>query len=202
MDKNSDRGSPPPLFNSPVQFRAEGAISNVAMNTDLLFMERLVPCQSRVYRYIASLISHRIDAEDLFQKTCLSAWEQRSTYDPDRDMFLWLCGIARNHVRHYFRSRKSSPTQLAPDVMEQLADLRLTDDARQEERRRALEGCLEKLPGKDREVLETYYGRHQPVREMAAALGRSTEAVFKSLQRLRTLLHDCISAGLPGEAGS
>lgn len=171
------------------------------MTADLFFMERLVPCQSRVYRYIASLIAHRVDAEDLFQKTCLSAWEQRREYDSGRDMFPWLCGIARNHVRHYYRNRKSSPAQLAPDVVEQLADLRLTDDARQEERRLALEGCLEKLPGKDREVIETYYARRRPVREVAASLGRSTEAVFKSLQRIRTLLYDCISAGLPGGAG-
>jgi RNA polymerase sigma-70 factor (ECF subfamily) len=108
-------------------------------------------------------------------------------------MFLWLCGIARNHVRHYYRGRRTSPLQLSPDVVEQLAELRIADDSRQEARRRALEGCLEKLPAKDREVLEAYYGQHRPVREVADSLGRTADAVFKSLQRLRSALFDCVA---------
>lgn len=168
--------------------------------TDAGFMERLVPCQSRLYRFVASLVPNRADSEDIFQKTCLSAWEQRSTYDPGREMFLWLCGVARNHVRHYYRSRRTSPIRLAPDVIEQLADLRLAEDTRERQRQLALEGCLEKIPRKDREVLEAYYGRHRPVRSVAASLGRSADAVFKSLQRLRTSLYDCVAATLSGEA--
>jgi RNA polymerase sigma-70 factor (ECF subfamily) len=168
--------------------------------SDAGFMERLIPCQSRLYRFVASLVPNRADSEDLFQKTCLSAWEQRSTYDPSREMFLWLCGVARNHVRHYYRSRRTSPVRLAPELVEQLADLRLADDAREDQRQRALEGCLEKLPSKDRDVLEVYYSQHRPVRSVAESLGRSADAVFKSLQRLRSGLYDCVAATLSGEA--
>jgi len=166
---------------------------------DARFMERLVPCQSRLYRFIASLVPNRADAEDLFQKTCLSAWEERRDYDFSRELFLWLCGIARNHVRHYYRGRQRLPVRLAPDVIEQLAELRLRESSREEERQKALEHCLEKLVPKDRDLIEAYYRAHRPTREVAAALGRSLEAVFKALQRTRTLLHDCIADQLSGK---
>jgi len=169
---------------------------------DAEFMARLVPCHSRLYRFVASLVPNRADSEDIFQKTCLSAWEQRSSYDPGREMFLWLCGVARNHIRHYYRGRRNSPVRLSPVVIEQLADLRLAEDAREEQRQKALEACMEKLPRKDRDVLEAYYAQTRPVRSVAAALGRSTDAVFKSLQRLRTALYDCVAAALSGEAPS
>lgn len=159
-------------------------------------MERLVPCQSRLYRFIASLVPDRPDAEDLFQKTCLSAWNQRADFDPSRDLFPWLCGIARNHVRHHYRDRRGSPVRLAPDVVEQLADLRLAEEARDEDRQRALDDCLRGLPPKDRRILADYYGDRRPVRSLAAALGRSADAVFKSLQRLRAALFDCVEGKL------
>lgn len=170
------------------------------MRSDSGFMERLVPCQSRLYRFIASLVPDRTDAEDLFQKSCLSAWEERGKYDEARELFPWLCGIARNHVRHHYRSRHASPVQLAADVVEQLVDLRIAEEAREEQRQRALGACLEKLPGKDRQVLEAYYGQRRPVRSVADSLGRSAEAVFKTLQRARSALHDCIASNLSGEA--
>ncbi len=163
------------------------------------FMGRLVPLQSRLYRFVASLVPQRADAEDLFQKTCLSAWEQRAAYDPSRDLFPWLCGIARNHVRHYYRSRAGSPVRLAPDVVEQLADQRMQDEAREERRQRALDGCLEKLTSKDRALLEGYYKDERPVRDVAASLGRSPDAVFKTLQRLRSALYDCVNLSLGGD---
>jgi RNA polymerase sigma-70 factor (ECF subfamily) len=165
---------------------------------DSAFMERWVACQSRLYRFVATLVPGRADAEDLFQKTCLSAWEGRAGYDPGRDLFLWLCGIARNHVRHFYRSRRSAPVALAPDVVEQLADLRISEDARAEERQKALDDCLGRLSPADRGILGDYYGGRESVRELAARLGRGTEALFKALQRLRTALHDCVNARLSG----
>jgi RNA polymerase sigma-70 factor, ECF subfamily len=160
------------------------------------FMGRLVPLQSRLYRFVASLVAHRSDAEDLFQKTCLTAWEQRAAHDPSKDLFPWLCGIARNHVRHHFRSRSRGLLHLAPDVVEQLADQQLRETAREERRQQALDGCLGKLAAADRALLEGYYRDERPVRDVAASLGRSPDSVFKLLQRLRGALYDCVNLAL------
>jgi len=157
-------------------------------------MERLVPCQSRLYRFIASLVPDRADAEDLFQKTCITAWKERETFDPSRDLFPWLCGIGRNHVRHHYRSRRGAPIALAPDVVEQLADLKVEEAGRDEARQRALDDCLRGLSPQDRKMLEAYYGDRRPVRSLATALGRSADALFKTLQRLRAGLYDCVNS--------
>src|SRR5688572_8817032 len=95
--------------------------------SDDAFMVRLVPLQSRLYRYIASLVPVRADAEDLFQNAVLAAWQRRKSFDSAADLFAWLCGIARNQVCNYYRSRQRSRMMFDQDVIEQLA-LRLEQE--------------------------------------------------------------------------
>jgi hypothetical protein len=64
------------------------------------FVTGLIPLQTRLYRYIAGLVPVCADAEDLFQESLLTAWQERIRSDFSRDMFAWRCGIARNHSHH------------------------------------------------------------------------------------------------------
>ena len=68
----------------------------VTWGPDDWFVTGLIPLQTRLYRSIAGLVPVRADADDLFQKSLLTAWQERIRYDSSRDMFAWLCGIARN----------------------------------------------------------------------------------------------------------
>jgi RNA polymerase sigma-70 factor (ECF subfamily) len=162
------------------------------------FVNRFVPCQSRLYRFIGTLVPNRADAEELFQKTNLTAWQVRHTFDQGREIFPWLCGIARNHVRHYYRHRRTSPLRLDPDVVEQLAQLQMDEDATMRNRERALTRCLEKLPDRQRELVEQYYGNEQTIKSFAESRGQTPEAVYKALQRVRAALYQCINRTLAG----
>ena len=162
------------------------------------FVQRFVPCQSRLYRFVATLIPNRADAEELFQKTNLTAWQVRDSFDRDRAMFPWLCGIARNHIRHYYRSQRTSPVRLQPDVIEQLAQLQMDEDAVMQERERALMRCLDLLPEKHRRLIEAYYGTEQTVKSFAEDRGQTPDAVYKALQRARAWLYQCIHRTLAG----
>ena len=70
-------------------------------------------------------------------------------------------------------------------------------DARHE----ALGHCLQKLPVRDRELVLTRYEPGSGVEEAALRSGRSLEAAYKALTRIRKLLFDCVSHQLaPGGA--
>jgi RNA polymerase sigma-70 factor, ECF subfamily len=51
---------------------------------------------------------------------------------------------------------------------------------------------MEKLPAQQRAIVEAYYFRRQSVDLIAAETRRSVEAVYKTLQRIRWTLRQCI----------
>jgi RNA polymerase sigma-70 factor (ECF subfamily) len=169
-------------------------------NPDDAFVVRLVPLQSRLYRYIASLVPVRADAEDLFQKSVLAAWQGRGGFRRDADLFAWLCGIARNHIRLHYRSRLRSKVVFDQDVVDQLADRLQQEDEWFQRRQSALAGCLDRLRDGQRLLVEQYYRSDATIRDFALGRGLSAEALYKSLGRIRAALRGCIEATLAREA--
>ncbi|MCE9603498.1 MAG: sigma-70 family RNA polymerase sigma factor [Planctomycetia bacterium] len=159
------------------------------------FAERVVRTQQRVFRYLVSLVPNRADAEELFQQTCLTLWENWERYDPALDFLPWACGIAHNHVRNFHRKRQNTQVQLELDVVDMLAarscELRRTDD----DKLAALRQCLAQLNDPNRLLIEGYYGG-KTVPEIAAQRSATPNAVYKLLHRIRETLHDCVSMRL------
>lgn len=160
-----------------------------------LFAERLVKNQQRVFRYVVSLVPNRADAEELFQQTCLTLWECWERYDAALDFFPWACGIAHNHVMNFRRKRQNAQVQIQADVLELLAQASLERQQREDYRLAPLEDCLAELSDRNRTVIKGYYGG-RTVQEIARQLSSSPNAVYKLLDRVRGLLHDCVTTRL------
>ncbi|MCL4207276.1 MAG: sigma-70 family RNA polymerase sigma factor [Pirellulaceae bacterium] len=63
--------------------------------TDDRFITVLLANQSRVYRFLFTFVPRREDVEDLFQQTCLTLWQERAKFDPEKGEFAsWACAIA------------------------------------------------------------------------------------------------------------
>lgn len=170
-------------------------------NGDEWFITPFVRSQSHLYRYIACLVPRRADAEDLLQKTSLTAWQERHRVDRSRDLFPWLCGIARNHVRHYYRSQQRSKVVIDLELVEQMAERLVDADEFLHHRQQALSSCLDKLAPEDRRFLQRFYGQDQTVKQFASILERTVASIYKRLQRLRAALYDCVSETLAREVG-
>jgi RNA polymerase sigma-70 factor, ECF subfamily len=65
-----------------------------------------------------------------------------------------------------------------------------------DERRDALAGCLEKLRPRDRGLLVHRFAEGATIQTAAAHDGRSVEAVYKALAKIRQALFDCVSRTL------
>jgi len=163
------------------------------------FAERVVRNQHRVFRYIVSLVAQQADAEELFQETCLTLWENWERYDLTLDFVPWACGIAHNKVRNFYRKRQHSQVQLDDDVVELLAARSLERQQHEDNRLTALRLCLNELPERSRSIIESYYGG-QTVQELADQRSATRNAIYKLLDRVRETLHDCVSLRIAGEA--
>jgi RNA polymerase sigma-70 factor (ECF subfamily) len=156
------------------------------------FIALLLANQSRVYRFLFTLVPWREDVEDLFQKTCLTLWQERAKFDPTKGEFAsWACAIAQNHVRNFRRREATRRTLLSEEVAELLVATREPGGRFSEDCHQALRHCLNRLPPHQLALVEESYHEGK-LNEAAAAAGRSVNAVYKSLRRIRAILHDCM----------
>ncbi len=168
------------------------------------FAELFVTAQGKVYRYILTLVPHVADAEDLFQQTSLTLWEKWEQYDPTAPFMPWACGIARNHIRNHIRKaiRQGHLVHLSERLMERIADIREQSDSGLEKRRGALGQCLQKLSDKHRQMLDRRYDAGASIENVASEFGLSIEAAYKTIQRIRRTLHDCIRVEISSEGSA
>lgn len=63
----------------------------------------------------------------------------------------------------------------------------------------SLDRCLEKLPEKQRVLVDGYYFKQSSVETVAQQARRTVDAVYKALQRIRLQLRECMERSLQEE---
>ena len=147
--------------------------------------------QRQIFAYIYTLVPDRHDAEDLLQETSLVICEKFEEFRPGSDFVAWACQIAWWRIRYsrqkFARSKVIFDDELLAKVAQTAGEMAQELDERHE----ALASCLKKLAPRDRELVLTRYEPGSGVAEAAQRSGRSMDAAYKALNRLRKLLHDC-----------
>ena len=154
--------------------------------------------QRRIFGYIYTLVPDRHAAEDLLQETSLVICEKFSEFRSGTDFVAWGCQIAWWQVRASRTKFARSKVVFDETVMESVAHTAAELAPEQDARHEALAHCLQKLNPRDRELVMVRY--ESGVEEAAQRTGRSIVAAYKALNRLRRLLHDCVTNTLTTEA--
>ncbi|MEW4564829.1 sigma-70 family RNA polymerase sigma factor [Bremerella sp. JC770] len=156
------------------------------------FAELFVRNEASVYRYIVSLVPNRADADELFQQTNLTLWTIWDRYDASCEFLPWAFGIARNEIRNFVRKRNRKHYELTDDVIAELTERRLRDHELLAEQQDMLNTCLDKLSAKQRDLVSLCYGSESSMKAVADQRGQSADSIYKALQRIRDLLHNCV----------
>jgi len=148
--------------------------------------------EQELLRYILASIPRVEDAREVLQETAAALWRKMNAYDPAMPFTPWACRFAANEIRAFLRREHRQRRWLDEDVAELLR-------VHQESRAAALPAqvdhlreCLEALPAAQHELLRRYYFEEVPVESIAGALNRTADAVYKTLQRSREALADCV----------
>ena len=162
------------------------------------FLSRFLKAERRIFAYILTLLPHRADAEDVHQEVILTMWEKFDEHDPPADFAAWGCRIAYFRILEYRRSQRRSRLLFSDEMLEQLTRTITRDSSalQLEERREALAQCIGKLGPRDRELLVERLREGATARSTADRVGRSVDAVYKALARIRKCLYDCIARSL------
>jgi RNA polymerase sigma-70 factor (ECF subfamily) len=149
--------------------------------------------QRQIFAYIYTLVPDRHDAEDLLQETSVVICEKFDEFTPGSDFVAWACQIAWWRIRYARQKFARAKVIFDDEVLEKVAHTTTAMRGELDERHEALARCLQKLAPRDRELLLTRYEPGCGVAEAAEQTGRSMDAAYKALNRLRKLLHDCVS---------
>lgn len=162
------------------------------------FLKLFTRDQLRVFGYILALVHNRNDAQDIFQETSLVLWREFETYDPDRPFLPWALGVARNQVLKFWRSRKRDQHVFSDGLAETLAAEAATTAAERVDRSEALQSCVQKLPERQRQLIDWFYGQNLAAGDIAQRWDRSVHAVYKALKVMRRNLMQCVEQKLKG----
>jgi RNA polymerase sigma-70 factor (ECF subfamily) len=151
-----------------------------------------------VWRWVARLIgSESADIGDIVQETFLSAARSAASYDPARgSLWLWLTGIARNHVSAYYRARQRDRRIRPGGDLEADATARLTewfgnrhsdppDALDSAEATTLVRSAVAQLPVDYQRLLIARYCDEASNKQIAQSSGCSLEAIRSKIARAR-----------------
>ncbi len=152
--------------------------------------------QDALFRYIYALLPNEADARDVLQETSVALFRKFDHYDSSKPFLPWAYRFAYLQVLKLRERSHRQPLAFSEDVLELLADERQTLEPHLENRLRALDNCLQKLPAEERQLVTYRYDQRRPVEEIMEHLGQSRRTLFRNLERVRRLLHDCVTRTL------
>lgn len=154
----------------------------------------------RVYRFALKRLGDRGEAEDVTQEVFVTVYRSIGAWQGTSSLLVWIFGITRNKVNRRFRGRRPRLDSIDGEGAYDLASGETPPD-RAVDARRVLGRCeaviANELTPLQRRIFDLKHLRRQPIRTIAAVLGKSEDAVKANLYRMRRALEN----GVPGLDG-
>lgn len=156
------------------------------------FLCELTRHQRRLRGLVRCLLFDPRDVEDVWQDTNVLLLRKAHEFQLGTDFWAWASAVARyqvlTHCKLLGRDRLAFDLDLIAMIAAETEQLGESID----ERRDALQLCLEKLPGPQRQLLEMRYGAGTSLEEVAGKLERPVGSIRQTLYRIREALLACI----------
>ncbi len=155
--------------------------------------------QNEVRRYVFMLLPAKSDTDDVLQETSVSLWSKFQEYDSNLPFVAWAVRFARIEVRRFRQKQSRDKLVFSDEVFELLCTTVIGETSVMDDRRRALDGCLQKISDADRQVLVDRYASRTTIRERAEQDGVSVHKLYYVVEKLKAKLLNCINSTLNGE---
>jgi RNA polymerase sigma-70 factor (ECF subfamily) len=158
-----------------------------------LFVTLITANYDHLRRYIYTLLPHEEDTKDVLQEVCIAISQKFDQYDRTRPFLPWACRFAYLKVLKFLeQQRPRRMVRLPTELLELLAQTREEEEPILAERLVALQKCLGKLSDSDHKLIQARYIDRVPTEQIARRFTLSRRTLFRSLERVRRLLFECI----------
>ncbi len=149
--------------------------------------------------FVRSLVSSREDAREVMQELAVALWRKFESLADPAQFRAWAFGMARMQVLAWRRDQARDRHFFGEEAMTIIAEQAERMSTQLDAQREALEDCVAKLPADQRSLVSRAYAPGVRIDDLAAQLGRSAMAVYKTLHRIRIALVECTRATLAKE---
>lgn len=164
-----------------------------------LFVELFTKNEASLRAFARSLMPTWQDADEVVQEVALVAWRKFDEFEEGTSFISWVCTIARFKALSYRRKLARDRLSFREELIELMADEGVAElDARNEEYD-ALEVCLKKLPPRQRDLVNIAYTPGLSVKTEAEKAGIKPGTLYMRLNRIRSILFDCIQVQIKKE---
>ncbi len=163
------------------------------------FVRVLTGHQPQLYAFIRLLVPQRADAEEVLQETNATLWRKVDEFPDVKNFRAWSCAIARLEVLRYRQTRQRDRLVFNGEFIDTVIERVNQQGELLDERRQALDNCIDKLRQRDRDLIQRRYVEGATTQSVAEAVGRSIDAVYKSLARIRRTLFECVERRLSAQ---
>ena len=158
------------------------------------FDELLTSHQGRLFGFIRTLMGGEKDADEVLQITNQVILSKVGSYETGSNFRAWVFQIAKFQVLQFRAKLKKEGERLvfSEELLEAVSEVASSRDKMYTTRRKFLNVCMEKMPKRQREVLEKRYFDGMGVKDISAELGLKANAVSQLLFRGRESLLQCV----------
>jgi len=159
-------------------------------------MLEVTRCWTRAQPVVSAFISAMIpvfhDSEDVLQRVATTLVKKFDSYDRERSFTGWAIGIAKYEILNYRRRKAQDKHVFDEQIVSLLAEAYQEAEPDYGGIRKALKRCVEQVQGRNRRLLDMYYGRGYKSNQIGEALRMTQNAVLVTLHRIRVALRDCV----------
>jgi len=164
------------------------------------FITLLNASHARLLAFLRVLLGNNADAEDVLQRASMTIWRKFAEFDPTKDFFAWASSFAFYEAKNFQRVSARSRLHFDDELLQRLADERVSDLDQREARLAAMDRCIEELDEPGRELVREFYVNRTEVAKLAERLGRAPQTLYNKLNALRRLLGECMRRRMAHEA--
>lgn len=137
-------------------------------------------------------------AESVVQDTLIAAFKSFHTFHNKSKYFTWLCKIALNKLRDYYREQVHYRSKIvipAIDSFNQIIDPKISAEEQLslEELKQSVNSCLDSIPPDYRQLLHLRYYKELSTKEIGSLLKLSPRQIEGRLRRARLSLAKVVS---------
>ncbi len=160
------------------------------------FVALYVEHQVAIRSFVRTLLPDPADAEDVMQMASLTMWRRFDQFQPGTSFRNWAFQVAKFVALRHIARKARDRHRFSEATINLLAQHLEQHDERFVLQRQALQHCVERLEGDDRHVLAVCYSGGTTLKELAEQLGRTPNAIYKQLGRIRAALVQCVERRL------
>jgi len=167
-----------------------------AMSRRSQFEQLLEADKNRLYAYIHAFIGDPYVADDIFQETCLTLWQEFDKFEIGTRFSKWANVIAYYRIEHSRRKNKRYQLGLSDDFLQEFShniSIMESHYHAQEKKWQYLEHCQSLLSPPLKKVYQRFYVDNLTAQQIADDSGRSIHAIRKVVHKIRVYLLECVT---------